>query len=248
MRRVLFLSSLFLLSGALIAGCPERNIGGGDDDDATDDDDAMDDDDATDDDDDVQVETECDDGADNDADGLFDCGDPDCAAEEHCSWPTAISQRTDVEFEGYEIECGSTPLEFDYQMPDCADRFTATMERRRNGNLCVDCDRTYQGAYTPVVKGGEDSCSELLDQPAPTEGAFGIVFTSATSWTVWTEDGTTGAWSEVGLAEDDGSGTMVFASGDVVNERIDTGIIDCRQQDIGYLAVALQFSPVPEAD
>ncbi|GEM_PF-2466087 len=248
MRKVAFFVLFSLLTIGLMA-CPTRPGGGGDDDDAgTDDDDAGDDDDATDDDDAADPETDCGDGEDNDGDGAVDCDDSDCAAEDLCVWPDAIDQRTDVEFTGFEIECGEFPLEFDYQMPNCADRYTSTMARRTDGNLCPTCDLTFEGPYTPVVKGGEDTCTDLLDQPAPTEGAFGIIFTSATQWTIWTEDGNTGEWSEVGVAEDDGAGNFLFTSSSVLNEAIDTDIVDCRQQDIGTLDVTLSFSEAAKTD
>ena len=31
------------------------------------------------------LEIDCNDGADNDADGLFDCDDPDCSEDEACA-------------------------------------------------------------------------------------------------------------------------------------------------------------------
>ena len=243
MRKFVFLISLFLLSLSLVAvGCyapsgEDDHDEPWDDDDSADDDDAVDDDDAQ-----PDPETDCDDGIDNDEDTLVDCDDEDCADVELCTWPTEFEQRTDVEFEGYEITCGTSPLDFDYQMPDCADRYSSSMTRRTEGDLCPSCDRTFGGDYTPITKGGEDSCSDLLDQPRPRSGSFGIVFTSATEWTVWAQDGNTGEWSESGVATDNGSGTFVFAASDVVNEAIDD-VIDCPEQDLGLLSVTLQFTP-----
>jgi hypothetical protein len=127
-------------------------------------------------------------------------------------------------------------------VPDCADRFTSTMTRRRTGNVCPTCDRSYEGPYAPFSKGDEDTCTELLDQTPPTEGAFGLLFTSATQWTVWTEDGNTGEWSEVGVATDDGTGHYIFTSGDTLNEAIAFGVVTCDAQDIGFLTATLSFA------
>ncbi|GEM_PF-3403541 len=77
----LFTRTLTLLSAlaaaSMITGCPALL----DDDDST-----ADDDDSTGDD----AELDCGDGVDNDADGVTDCDDPDCAADAECAGPNYI--------------------------------------------------------------------------------------------------------------------------------------------------------------
>jgi hypothetical protein len=80
---------LLPLSAVLILSLGADCVGG-----PTDDDDSSDDDDSAGDD----TETDCDDGIDNDVDGVTDCDDPDCAADAACTGDTfayvAVVSRT----------------------------------------------------------------------------------------------------------------------------------------------------------
>ena len=238
-------SLVLLLSLGLLTACPSGRGGGGgdgdDDDNGADDDDVADDDDGADDDDTVpDTETSCDDGLDEDEDGLMDCEDPDCADVAPCNWPEALDHVGTVFFDGWEIEC-VFGVPFDYQVDDCATDYTSPLGTTLTVDRCEACDRTFEGPFTYSV----DTCTELLPDASdpPDSGAFGMVFTSATEWEVFSINGETGLWESVGIATDDGSGTFVYQTEAVISgdpEECNNG-----EQDLGNLVVTLSFSEAP---
>jgi len=135
---------------------------------------------------------------------VIDCADPACATAFECTWPTSLTHSSSLIFTGTSITCsvGGFPLPVD--VPDCATELSATLTERTTGDLCASCDKTYEGAITYAA----DTCSELLNQAAPTSGAWGFIFNSETQRTLylstaagWVDSGTfdllDGVWTSV---------------------------------------------------
>jgi hypothetical protein len=170
----------------LLAACPVR---GGNNDDDDDDATLFDDDDASGDDDDTGTppppETACEDGQDNDEDGLVDCADDDCAAVFRCTWPTSMSHSGSFDYDA------STLAEF-AGYSDCVTQFTSTLvEETVVANQCPTCDRTFTGPLSY----GTDTCP--MDGPRPATVSYGIVFTDTLNRPIYTMD-TNGVWTMVG--------------------------------------------------
>jgi len=162
------------------------------------------------------TETACNDGADNDGDGLTDCADPDCAEVAPCTWPTA------VDLEG-RFDFTSTA----YGVSDCTTDYTSTVQQVDDPS-CDPCDRVMHGTYRYVT----DDCPSDPNNPRPSGGSYGFVFTSDTAWQVYFLDGDQ-AWQTLGTATDDGTGTLVFERTDPVNYQ---------QTQIGTLDTTYWFS------
>jgi hypothetical protein len=112
-------------------------------------------------------ETICDDGLDNDNDGLFDCDDDDCAEVFHCTWPDEIENDVSIQF-----DASSIAEIFGYD--DCAIQTNSALAND-TVSACPTCDRSYTGALVYTA----DSCpADAFDRP--TSVTYGVNFLSDT--------------------------------------------------------------------
>jgi hypothetical protein len=203
------------------AGCERRPASG--DDDATADDDAADDDaaddDTSDDDDETPTppppETDCEDGLDNDEDGVSDCDDSDCAAVWRCTWPHSVQHTASLH---YDANALAELAGYD----DCDTQISSPMSDAGANPACPACDRTFTGLFTYTL----DTCPTDPDNPRPTSGAYGLVFVDTASRTVFGQDDA-GSWVNLGVATDaSGSGTYTLVRTDPVEvESFDAGTL-----------------------
>ena len=178
-----------------------------------------------------QPESICDDGVDNDEDGLFDCDDSDCVATNYCQWPFTIQHTFVSDFKGRTIECKWNGIKVDVDVEDCRTAFTSTLTHATDDE-CPQCNRTFHGAFSY----SEDSCPNPETRPA--EGWFGFVF-PGNKWVLFTKD-EAGAWQEaVDLAKDD-QGGYSFQSTTPVN--LDNEECDNGSQYVGDLTVKLIYT------
>ena len=165
-----------------------------------------------------QPEGACDDGEDNDGDGLADCDDEDCADREFCGWPAGLSHTGIFDFDAsFLAELAG--------YPSCTVAFNSELDRIRGSGECPGCDRTFGGTATYT----ETSCAENSGD-LPSELSYGLVFTSETEWAVWAFDGT--SWGESGTASG-GGGTYTLYREDPV---------EYDGQDGGTLITTLTFT------
>jgi hypothetical protein len=160
----------------------------------------------------------CDDQDDNDGDGDIDCADSDCATKELCTWPAAIDFETLLQYEA----SGLAQLA-GYE--DCTVHITAPLERNP-AESCDGCDRVYSGPFEFL----QDDCPPEIERPA--DGGYGIDFQTETTWEVFGR--VDGVWTSLGIAEDDGSGTLQIA---------DTVPVIVEGVDGGDLTTYFQFTP-----
>lgn len=180
-------------------------------------------------------ETDCQDGADEDEDGLADCLDSDCAAEWFCSLPDRIDFRSTVFFDGYTIECEKWGIEFDYDVEDCRADAVSNLTLVEKGRVCAECDRTYQGTLTY----NEDSCSALLETTAPTRAEYGFVFLDARTRELWSPD-EVGTWTFVErLSSTDG---LVWQMSGAEEMWANPDECDNGDQNLGLLTVDLSWT------
>jgi len=165
-----------------------------------------------------EPESECDDEVDDDGDGLVDCADDDCAAEIVCSWPTSLSHSATIAYDASFLAELSG-------YSSCTLAFNGTFNRDRDGDLCPNCDFTFEGAVTYT----NTSCSETPGD-LPSNVRYGIVFTSDTAWGIWSTDGT--SWGEAGTATG-GGGTYTLSRQDPI-------VVD--GNDAGDLNTTLSFT------
>ena len=182
------------------------------------------------------VESECNDGADNDDDGAIDCDDSDCADAFECNWPDAMNHDTQMDFAGRTIECKFAGISIPYDVEDCQTRFTAALTYDPNETGCTSCDRVYKGPLNWL----NDSCSELLGEtgPKPEVTEYGIEFVSETERRLYVNDATTGWTSTVTL-------TLNGTSWENITEvPIEEDIDDCNNgvQYLGDLTVRVGFT------
>ena len=167
---------------------------------------------------DAEPEKECDDEIDDDDDGAVDCDDSDCAAVELCTWPAAIDFETQIEFEASRL---AQLAGYD----DCTVNVTASLSRNR-AESCPGCDRVYSGDF----QFGSDDCPEEFERP--TDGGYGVTFQSETQWEVFGR--IEGEWTSLGVAEDDGTGTLRIS---------DTQPVEVEGIDAGELTTRFAFTP-----
>ena len=133
-------------------------------------------------------ETACQDGQDNDEDGLTDCDDPDCDAVTECTWPTQMDHRSSFAFTS---EIG--------MVDDCETIYTSLLNEAVVLEPCPVCDRTYEGAFNYTV----NSCEDILDflgMDIPDEGGYGVIFISDQQWEIYSRDEDL-QWYSAGIAE-----------------------------------------------
>ncbi len=167
-----------------------------------------------------EPETECDDGLDDDADGLTDCDDDDCAGVLSCDWPTSLSHSATIAYEASWLAELSG-------YNSCAVSFNGTLNTVRDDGVCGACDRTFEGAVTYTDTSCSDNPGEL-----PTTLRYGIVFTSENAWAIWSTDGV--SWGESGTATG-GGGTYTLSRSDP---------IEVDGNDAGDLNTTLTFTEI----
>ena len=181
------------------------------------------------------VEQICDDGVDNDGDGLSDCEDADCEAEVHCQWPTSVEHTTVFDFAGKTIQCEVWGTVIPYEIDDCETVMTSTMTQVDDGDICEQCNRTFEGQFSYP----KDECADLVAGERPTEGRFGLVF-AENKWVLFSKN-ESGEWVESVDLQPDGSGTYSYATTEAVEEDMQE---DCKTgvQHLGDLTVTLSFA------
>lgn len=148
-------------------------------------------------------ESECEDGIDNDEDGLADCEDEDCAEVFHCTWPGVVEHSVVLSYEASTLAKWAG-----YR--DCDGAMTAVLSTTETG-ACDICDRTFEG----TVQLTHDTCPADFGE-RPTTVSYGVVFTSLNERTFYgpTDEG----WIVIGSDTDvDGLGVFEFS----LNEPID---------------------------
>ncbi len=182
----------------------------------------------------VPVEGDCEDGADNDADGLADCLDSDCVDSWNCNLPATIDFSSQVFFDGNTIECEVWGIDVDVDIEDCQANATTELRWVESGPTCPTCDRTYSGVFTYSV----ETCSALIGVPAPTRVDYGFVFVDPRTRELWSPD-TAGTWVYVDtLGSADGRTFGLTGSEPILDDPDDC---DNGTQNLGTLNVDLQW-------
>lgn len=115
---------------------------------------------------------------------VLDCTNPACAEEFECTWPTTLQHRSVVGFDGRTIDCLALIVTIPVEIPDCGSEVRANLTERVEGELCAECDRTFEGTLEYV----SDTCSELLGQDPPTTGTWGFRFIAPDQRELWLPD------------------------------------------------------------
>lgn len=179
-------------------------------------------------------ETDCEDGRDEDQDGTADCEDSDCATFWRCALPDTMDFRSDVYFDGYTIECEAWGIEVDVDIEDCVADAVSNLTLVTTGRRCESCERTYEGELTY----NQDSCSALLETPAPTRGEYGFNFLDANTRELWSPD-ETGTWLFVDrLVSTDGVNWVLAGTEEIWADPEDC---DNGNQNLGLLSVTLSW-------
>lgn len=142
----------------------------------------------------------CDDGIDNDEDGLFDCEDADCDDFAPCTWPTVLQHDAII---GYAASSLAKLAGID----DCTTVYTSSLVADDAGapTPCADCDRHFAGDFTYQP----DDCASEIVEARPVSGWFGFRFTSDAAWEVHVYlTGDKPGWDLFGTASNDGLGTF----------------------------------------
>ncbi|MCB9763492.1 MAG: hypothetical protein H6739_27240 [Alphaproteobacteria bacterium] len=181
-------------------------------------------------------ETDCNDGVDEDEDGVTDCEDDDCAAEFRCTWPTSLTHRTQADFEGSRISCWFGG----YDVPDCQTILSASLTEFEGEGDCDACDKTFSGPF--IVD--RDECSELTgsEEPPPTTAWFGFRFVSPQERVLYARD-ESGVWSEAVSMSQDNEGRWTWQYDETLRDRIDECSSDT--QDLGVLHFTISFNDTP---
>ncbi len=175
---------------------------------------------------------------DTDADcPVVDCADPLCADVFECTWPTAMTQTSNFTFTGATVQCPVGPIDVSVDVPDCVTAMTAAMTERTTGSLCDVCDKTFEGSITY----SQDTCSDLLEQSAPSTGEWGFVFTSPTERTLYLSDGS-GNWAASG-DQTGADGTYGSSVSEEVNQVPPSCGLDV--QYLGDVHVTVEFVDAP---
>ncbi|RME23336.1 MAG: hypothetical protein D6798_13720 [Deltaproteobacteria bacterium] len=174
------------------------------------------------------VESDCEDGADDDGDGAIDCEDSDCADHWSCNLPDSIRYDTVIDFWGNTITCELVGIEYDVEIGDCHTVGGGPLSRIEDPQqTCADCDRTYQGPLTYT----QDTCSSKLGQPLPSTATLGLVFLNETQRELFAPDDQWN-WYSLGILElVDGVYTL-STSEDII---IDPEGCDNGKQNIGTI-------------
>jgi hypothetical protein len=165
-----------------------------------------------------EPESECDDGLDDDADGLTDCDDDDCAGVVSCGWPTSLSHSATIAYDASWLAELSG-------YSSCAVSFNGTLDRVRGDGQCGACDRTFEGAVSYTDTSCADNPGDL-----PSTVRYGIVFTSESAWAICSTDGTSRGES----------GTATGGGGTYTLSRSDPIVVD--SNDAGDLNTTLTYT------
>ncbi len=106
------------------------------------------------------VETLCEDGADNDHDGLIDCADPDCWLGATCILPTELcNDNVDNDFDGL-IDCADSDCQGSTHCENAESTCDDGLDNDSDGAVdCADPDCWLDASCS----GGETSCTNLID-------------------------------------------------------------------------------------
>lgn len=183
----------------------------------------------------VPIESDCEDGADNDADGLADCLDSDCVANWNCNLPRSIDFSSQVFFDGNTIECEVWGIDVDVDIEDCQANATTSLVRMKAGPTCPTCDHSFSGDFAYTV----ETCSALIGVPAPTRVDYGFVFLDPLTRELWAPD-TIGTWQYIDtLSSTDGRTFALRGSESILDDPDDC---DNGTQNLGTLLVDLQWT------
>ncbi len=144
------------------------------------------------------AELDCEDGADDDGDGLFDCADPDCGEAFVCTWPEAVSIHTVVDYDANDV--AET-----FGVTDCVLELRGALPQGADGSACADCDLDYQGQVTYDLGSCPD---DYISTPNPL--TYGVVFIDEDTREYWTRD--PDIWEYLGQATRSAAGAWVVAT------------------------------------
>lgn len=183
-------------------------------------------------------EADCENGLDDDGDGAIDCDDSDCDSHVPCTWPDTISHRSIFDFQGRRVTCETWAGDFDEDVDDCITEFTTELQVVTDGDICTQCDRTYEGTFTYE----RETCDgQYGDGSLPTSGRFGFVFANG-KWVLFGKDEATGAWEEGIDLQPDGN-RYVWDNGTGEPIYYDVGDCDNDPLYVGDLLINLSFTP-----
>lgn len=152
----------------------------------------------------------CDNGVDEDGNGLTDCADEECSSHASCAWPTQVHVDGVLFYDANWLAKSAS-------VTDCTTHFTSDLTVNYP-NDCTDCERIYTGTLTYV---SDDCPADPNGAARPTQGNYGLVFTSATVWKAyWSNAGT---WTLLGDATDNSTEYVSTSTETVMYEGNDVG-------------------------
>lgn len=183
----------------------------------------------------IPVESDCEDGTDDDGDGLADCEDSDCAENWTCNLPDNLDFSSKVFFDGNTIECEVWGVEVDVDIEDCRADSTASLRLVETGPTCPTCDRTYSGPLTYTT----ETCSALIGVAAPTRVDYGFVFLDPRTRELWSPD-EAGTWTLVDTMISTDGITFALSGAEPIMD--DPDDCDNGMQNLGTLSVDLSWT------
>jgi len=109
----------------------------------------------------------CDDGVDNDGDGLMDCADQDCQLDVNCQLPsneTSCTDGLDNDGDGF-IDCADADCSNDSAcLPSSETSCTDGIDNDNDG--LIDCDDTDCAGQSACLPNSETSCTDSIDNDA----------------------------------------------------------------------------------
>lgn len=176
----------------------------------------------------AETEIGCDDGVDNDIDGLLDCLDPDCSGQAPCSVIQSFYFSDTLSFSpGSPLVCeDGSSLELEVVYDVVGGRVSRDTDSER---ACEACDATYSGVPDEFYSAGDTpdwlEAVLTLERPDQEEMLVGLVFVDDSNVDVWLPDGD-GSWRFVltAAAEDGGlPGLFSGATNEVAVEAVAEG-------------------------
>ena len=136
------------------------------------------------------------------------------------------------------MTCETWAGDFDETIDDCVTDFTSPLEQVTDGDICTQCDATYEGPFSY----SQDTCTVIFGDGTapPASGRFGFAFVNDNKWVLFGKNETSGQWEEgVDLSND--GGRYTWATTEAVNVDVD----DCDNSPlyVGDVTVTLSFTP-----